>query len=251
MAKSGAAAEVNSRANESGALLGDVAYEAVLEAINNRVFKPGERIAEYKVAQWLGISRTPAREALRRLENEGLLVSHPRRGLVVASVDSDAIFELYAAREILEGASAALAAQRASDAEIATLKHMLEVEATMQDDPKRMYEHNRAFHALVYRAAHNRYLLKFMVALADTLNAHRSPSTLEKEERRRAVIAEHKALVKAIASRDEAAARGAAVNHVKAALRVSTRLHFQQLTDQGAVETKPVAKKAARERAVR
>jgi DNA-binding GntR family transcriptional regulator len=216
---------------EPGALLGDVAYGAVLEAISNGAMKPGERVAEYKVAQWLSISRTPAREALRRLENEGLLVSHPRRGLVVAAVDSDAIFELYAAREILEGAAAGLAAQRATDAEIARLKHMVEAEADMVDDPGRMYAHNKEFHGLLYRAAHNRYLLKFLGSLSDALSAHHAPTTLGKEERRRAVIVEHKALVKAIASRNEEAARTAAANHVKAAMRASTLLHFQTLED--------------------
>ena len=234
MAKSDSASlplPVGARAAEPGALLGDIAYEAVLEAISNGTLKPGERIAEHKVAQWLNVSRTPAREALRRLENEGMLVSHSRRGLVVASVDSEAIFELYAAREVLESAAAALAAQRASDAEIATLMHMVEAEAAMFDDPKRMHDHNHEFHGLLYRAAHNRYLHKCLLTLSDTLHAHRSPSTLEKQERRRAVIAEHKALAMAIASRDEEAARAAATNHVRAALRVSTRLHFQKMED--------------------
>ncbi|MES3004433.1 MAG: GntR family transcriptional regulator [Pseudomonadota bacterium] len=234
------------RTGESGALLGDVAYEAVLQAISNGVMKPGERIAEYKVAQWLNVSRTPAREALRRLENEGLLVSHPRRGLVVATVDSEAIFELYAAREILEGAAAGLAAQRASDAEIAMLKHMVEAEAEMFDDPARMHEHNLEFHALLYKAAHNRYLHKYLVATADTLKAHRAPSALEKEERRRAVLMEHKALVKAIASRNEEAARTAAANHVRAALRTSTRLHFQSMGDRKEEKKESPAAKSAK-----
>ena len=211
--------------------LGDVAYEAVLEAIGSGRLKPGERISEYAVAKWLNVSRTPAREALRRLETEGLLAAHPHRGLVVATVDSEAIFELYAAREALEATAAALAAQRATDAEVATLNHMVEMEAAMFDDPARMYEHNRAFHGLLYRAAHNRYLLKFLLALSDTLNAHRSPSTLNKQDRRSAVIDEHRALVAAIAARDPQAAAAAAQQHVKGALASSTRIHFQKLAD--------------------
>jgi DNA-binding GntR family transcriptional regulator len=217
---------------DSGALLGDVAYESVREAIRAGHMKPGERISEYKVAEWLNVSRTPAREALRRLENEGLLASHPRRGLIVASVDDEAIFELYAAREILEGAAAALAAQRATDAEVAALEHLVDAEELIVDDPQRMYEHNRVFHSLLYRAAHNRYMLKFLTAMTDTLSAHRSTSTLVEPARRRAVVAEHRALIESIAARDEKGARQAAVKHIKSALRARTKVHHAQLVDE-------------------
>ena len=88
----------------SNLLLGDVAYAAIRDAIVADELKPGDRVSEYKVAEWLKISRTPAREGLRRLEAEGFLTAVPRRGLVVSSVDDDAIYELYAAREVLEGA---------------------------------------------------------------------------------------------------------------------------------------------------
>ena len=73
-----------------------MAYQAVLEAITTNQMKPGDRLSEYMVADWLKISRTPAREGLRRLESEGLLTSHQRRGLVVASFDEAAVHELYA-----------------------------------------------------------------------------------------------------------------------------------------------------------
>src|SRR5689334_11674964 len=105
--------------NDSNQLLGEVAYKAVRDAIVANKLKPGDRVSEYKVAEWLNISRTPAREGLRKLEAEGFLTASPRRGLVVATVDEEAIYELYAVREILEGGAAALAARNATDAELA------------------------------------------------------------------------------------------------------------------------------------
>jgi DNA-binding GntR family transcriptional regulator len=214
---------------DSNVLLGDVAYEAVREAILANDIKPGDRVSEYKVAEWLGISRTPAREGLRRLENEGLLTQHPRRGLVVASIDDEAVQELYAVRELLEGAAAAMACKRATEAEIATLKHLVDTEEQIRDKPEQMYEHNRTFHDVVYRAAHNQFLLKFLMITADTLSAYRNISTLVIEERRQQVIQEHRELYEAIARHDEAGARAVAARHVQNALRARTQVEHSKL----------------------
>jgi DNA-binding GntR family transcriptional regulator len=215
----------------SNLLLGETAYESVREAILANVLKPGDRVSEYKVAEWLGISRTPAREGLRRLENEGLLEQHPRRGLVVASIDDAAVQELYAARQLLESEAAAQAALHATDAEIATLRHLVEIEASLSDKPEQMYEHNRSFHEQVYRAAHNRFLLKFLMLTADTLSTYRNVSTLVFKERRDEVLAEHRELCEAIARRDDAAARAIATNHVKNALRARMRVQHSNLSN--------------------
>jgi DNA-binding GntR family transcriptional regulator len=215
--------------HDSNLLLGDVAYEAVREAILANDLKPGDRVSEYKVAEWLGISRTPAREGLRRLENEGLLTQHPRRGLVVASMDDDAMQELYAVRELLEGAAAAMAARRATDAEVATLRHLVESEERIREQPEQMYEHNRTFHDLIYRSTHNQFLLKFLLITADTLSAYRNISTLVIKDRRDQVVAEHRELYDAIASRDEELARAVAARHVRNALRARTTLQHTNL----------------------
>ena len=199
--------------------LGDVAYRAIREAIASSAMKPGDRLSEYMVADWLKISRTPAREGLRRLESEGLLTSHPRRGLVVAALDESAVHELYAAREILESTVAGLAARFATDAEISSLQHMVDIEAELAATPERMFEHNLAFHRLVAQAARNRYLAKFLQGIADTLSTHRRVSTLVNPKRRAEVLREHKALVDAIARHDEEGARKAALGHIQGALR--------------------------------
>jgi DNA-binding GntR family transcriptional regulator len=217
------------KAHDAQALLGDVAYDAVREAILTNAFKPGDRISEYKVAEWLGISRTPAREGLRRLESEGLLSAHPRRGLVVASIDDEAFQQLYAVRELLEGAAAAAAAKSATDADLATLLHLVEAEADIVDDPEQLWEHNRAFHDAIYRASRNKFLLKFLLITADTLSAYRRSSTLVVEERRHEVVAEHRELYEAIAQRDPEGARAVAARHVQNALRVRTQVRHSDL----------------------
>lgn len=204
--------------------LGDTAYQAIRDAITSNKMKPGDRVSEYMVADWLDISRTPAREGLRRLEGEGLLTSHPKRGLVVADFDEAAVHELYAAREILEGTIAGMAARFATDAEISSLQHLLEREASLLDSPTKMFEHNLEFHRLIAQAARNRYLAKFLQSLSDTLSAHRRVSTLTKTERREEVLQDHRELVAAIARRDEAGAREAAQRHIQGALQARLKV---------------------------
>ncbi|MEO6748439.1 MAG: GntR family transcriptional regulator [Casimicrobiaceae bacterium] len=223
-----------SGANDSNLLLGEVAYKAIRDAIVANKFKPGDRISEYKVAEWLKISRTPAREGLRRLESEGFLTATPRRGLVVASVDEDAIYELYAAREILEGGAAALAALNATEAELAALEQMVAAETAMTDSPEMMFEHNRLFHRFIYRAARNRYLTRFLQSIYDTLTAHRSISTMHIPARREAVLNEHRELCAALIRRDEVTASRAAVEHVRAALRARMQLEHASLVSSAA-----------------
>ena len=215
--------------HDSSVLLGDVAYGRIRDAIVANELKPGDRVSEYRVAEWLNISRTPAREGLRRLEAEGFLTAVPRRGLVVASVDDEALYELYAAREVLEGGAAAMAARNATEAEIAALQQMVAAESAMTDSAEMMFEHNRLFHQFIYRAARNRYLTKYLQSIYDTLAATRSISTMASAARREAVLGEHRALASAIAKRDEAAARRMAAEHVRAALKARMEIHHQSL----------------------
>ena len=205
-------------------LLGDLAYQAVRDAISSNEMKPGDRISEYMVAEWLDISRTPAREGLRRLEAEGLLTADPKRGLIVASFDDTAVHELYSAREVLESAAAVLAARFATDSEINSLQHLVQREAEIADQPDKMHEHNQVFHRLIYSAARNRYLLKFYTSISDTLSMHRTVTTMMSRQRREEVIGEHREMVEAIARHDEAATREVAERHIRNALRARLAL---------------------------
>src|ERR1700722_13582207 len=104
--------------DESQASLAELAYKRLYKAIEDKVFQPGMRLVEREVAERLNISRTPVREALRRLEADGLVHIAPPRGIVISHLDHQMISELYVTREALEGTAAALAARAASEAEI-------------------------------------------------------------------------------------------------------------------------------------
>lgn len=204
--------------------LAQQAYEAVRDAIESGELAPGDRISEYKTADWLKISRTPAREGLLRLEAEGILTYHPRRGLIVASVDSEALKELFLAREVLESALAGFAAQNASGPEIDAIVQLTEEEPALIEDREAMYQHNKLFHQQIRKASHNRYLTKFIGTLDDIVAADRRGSSLVDVERRKSVLAEHRAIAEAISARDVARAQELATKHIRNAYQARLRV---------------------------
>lgn len=203
------------------------AYQTLLQAIIKGNLKPGGRILEAELASWLEISRTPVREALKRLESEGLVCSAPRRGMVVARLDLQAIMELYQMREVLEGTAARLAAQQCSEAEVYNLRELLDQERSTQHDPAEQAIKNRAFHNAIYLAAHNRYLLKSLNSLRDAM-ALLGPTTYILRSRPQTALSEHGAIVQAIENRDGSAAEKAAREHIRAAQRARIRLDNEQ-----------------------
>ncbi|GGL80899.1 GntR family transcriptional regulator [Wenxinia marina] len=212
------------RKPSDGPPLAERAYDVVREAIESGKLAPGDRISEYRVAEWLGISRTPAREGLRRLEAEGLLSAHGGNGLVVVSVDEDALRELFLTREVLESALAAQAALNGSGPDLAAITRHARAEAALFGDCDLMYAHNKVFHELIRRAAHNRYLAKMSATTMDMVTADRRGSTLLVPERQTEVIAEHATLAEAIAARRADAAAAAAAQHVRNAYAARLRM---------------------------
>ena len=191
---------------------GERVYAALCEAIRDGRLARGERIREEELARTLGVSRTPVREALHRLEERGL-VANSRAGLVVAELSRSQTLELYAMREILEGSAARFAAQRASDAEIAILRRLNRDFAAAADKPSVAVAVNRRFHQALYDAAHNRYLLQMLETLHDTLALLRD-TTLAQPGRAQAAVEEHEAILAAVARRDLEAAEAAARRHI-------------------------------------
>jgi DNA-binding GntR family transcriptional regulator len=174
---------------------------------------------EIELAQRLGISRTPTRQALSRLELEGLLDLRPRAGLVVSVLDMDAVEELYEMRAALEGAAAGMAARHASPRDLALLTRLLDEETGLDSEPASLYRHNRELHEAIHMAAHNRYLEKSLHALHDAI-ALLGPTTLAATGRPIIAHAEHAAIVKAIAERDDVLADRLARAHILGALDV-------------------------------
>jgi DNA-binding GntR family transcriptional regulator len=186
-------------------------------AIRDGSLPPGQRLTEQELARRFGVSRTPIRQALARLEAEGLLTHAPHRGLTVTRPDHAQVVELYVMREILEGAAARLAAQHASETELAAMAELLEEEPALFGDAAALAALNQRLHGLLYLAAHNRYLLKSL----EQLSAHLAllPSLLTLEGRAEAAHQEHRALLRALTARDGEAAEAAARAHARAAQR--------------------------------
>jgi DNA-binding GntR family transcriptional regulator len=199
---------------------GQNTYRAILAAIRDGIYKPGDRLREEEVAQRLGVSRTPVREALGRLQEKGLLEAASGRGLAVAELSMQQVFELYAMRKELEGLVARFAAQHATEAEIANLESINE-EFGAARNPKQAAQLNRLFHARLYDAARNRYLQMAVEELQETI-ALLPQTTFTQPGRTEIACREHQEIITAIRMRDTKAAESAAVAHIQAAL--NTRL---------------------------
>lgn len=188
-------------------------YDKLRVEIRHGILPPGARVTEQELAARFGVSRTPVRDAIVRLEADGLLSNEPRRGLIVTQLSHQQVVELYNMREILEGAAARHAAQAASDMELAALADINQREKDNLLEYDLLRDLNRNFHALIMLAAHNRYLLRAAEQLSGTMSV--LPSLLEQQERARIAVAEHSAIVEALLNRDRNAAEEAARAHVR------------------------------------
>lgn len=187
------------------------------------VLRPGDRLREAQIAAEIGVSRTPVREALRRLEGDGLVAHEAHKGAVVRRLDYRAVTELYAVREVLEGTSAALAARHMSETEIDALEDIVEAGARHRDDAREAARLNKVFHTALCTGAHNRYLVKILDELALAM-ALLGPTTLGMDDRRDAAVAEHREILAAVRARDAEAAEAAARAHIRAAQRARLKL---------------------------
>lgn len=191
------------------------AYALILEAIDVGVYKPGARLVESDLAERFGVSRTPIREALQRLETQSLL-ERDGRSLIVASLDHNQMAELYMVRRELEGLAARLAAQHATEEEIRVLRDMVEADNALVNDPVALSRANRRFHVQIHLASHNRYLVQQLDLVHRTM-ALMATTSLAAEGRGEIAQAEHDAIVRAIEARDEEAAENALKDHISVA----------------------------------
>ena len=196
------------------------AYGLILDAIDVGVFQPGGRLVASDLAERFGVSRTPIREALQRLETQSLL-ERDGRSLIVASLDHNQMAELYVVRRELEGLAAALAARHATDEEVQVLSDMVAADDALVDQPVELSKANRRFHQQIHLASHNRYLVQ-QLDLVHRSMALMATTSLAAEGRGRIAQTEHKAIVAAIKNRDEAAASQALKDHISVAF--TTRL---------------------------
>ena len=191
------------------------AYSLILEAIDHGEYKPGDRLVESDLAERFGVSRTPIREALQRLETQSLL-ARDGRSLIVASLDHNQLSELYLVRTELEGLAARLAARHAAVEEVKVLRDMVEEDKAIVDDPTALSRANRRFHKMIHLASHNRYLVQQLDLVHRTM-ALMATTSLAAEGRGEIAQSEHKGIVDAITARDEDRAQSALKEHISVA----------------------------------
>ncbi len=180
-------------------------YEEVAERLRQRIFNrelaPGSWIDELKIAEELGISRTPLREALKVLAAEGLVTMKVRRGAYVTESSAKDLADVYHLLALLETDAAETVARSASDAQLAELSALhAELEQAV-DDAERFFALNEAFHLRLLELADNKWRLQMVQDLRKVMKLHRQHS-LQKSGRLQESLAEHRSLMAALMARD-------------------------------------------------
>lgn len=200
---------------------GNTAYARLLTELREGRLNPGDRLRETDLAERLGMSRTPVREAIRQLEADGIVTHVPRQGASIRGLDYAEVMELYEMRAVLEGTVARLAARAASDIEIEELYDMNQQMAALGNVPE-AFILNRQFHAGLLDAAKNRFLTRSIHALQKALMIL-GPTTLTQPDRAAKAVEEHFGVLDSIKARDGTLAEAAMRAHIEAAQRVRLR----------------------------
>jgi DNA-binding GntR family transcriptional regulator len=203
--------------------LGEAVYRVLRQALQDGIFRPGDRLREEEIARELSVSRTPVREALAKLQSKRLIEPAGAKGLVVRTLDMTEVLELYTMREILEGVAAGLAAQHASGSEIDALDDLANSLDSQADDAAEMARLNRLFHGAIVRAARNRYLERALDELQDGILLL-GATTFTVAGRPAAAAEEHRGILNAIRERAAQRAEALASAHIREALRARLKL---------------------------
>lgn len=206
---------------ESYRPLRELVLDAIRSAIMNGTLQPRERLMEIQLAEELGVSRTPIREALRKLELEGFIVMVPRKGAYVSDLSFKDIADVFEIRAALEGLAAGLAAERITEDELERLERLLveKQEAITQDDIDKLVDVDTKFHELMYQASRNVRLSTIISNLREQIQRFRLTS-LSYPGRNKLSLEEHKNIVEAIQARDCQLARQLAQEHIENAENV-------------------------------
>lgn len=198
--------------------LRDVVFESLREAILEGKLSPGQRLMEVQLAEQLGVSRTPVREAIRKLELEGLVVMLPRKGAYVANMSLKDIIDVLEIRASLEGLSAYLAAERINEEDIKKLEKIaddfkksandLDIESSLKMDVE--------FHECIFKAANNKRLHQLINSLWEQVYRFRV-SYISDYDSSVNIIKEHELILDAIRKGDSELAKKYAMDHIERA----------------------------------
>ncbi|MEW6275526.1 MAG: GntR family transcriptional regulator [Bacillota bacterium] len=195
--------------------LRDVVFETLREAIIKGRLKPGERLMEIQLAEEMGVSRTPVREAIRKLELEGLIVMVPRKGAYVAGISVKDIVDVFEVRAALESLAAGLAAERITEEELEELERALvQISEASSGNLDEVVKTDTNFHEIIYRASRNQRLMQIITHLQEQIQRFRTTS-LAQPGRTKTAIEEHRKIVEAISERDVELAQALAREHIE------------------------------------
>lgn len=182
----------------------EIVLERLRKAIMSGKFEPGARLVEISIAEGMGVSRTPVREAFRQLEIEGLAENIPRKGTIVKGISKTDILEIYEIREVLEGLAFRLACSNISESQIIELKNKLsKMEKCLEnDDIKKYWKLHGEFHESILCCSNNQRLIDQMRQIYEYLSKLRN-FTVVMNKRRIIAMQEHKALIEAFENRDD------------------------------------------------
>lgn len=196
--------------------LREVVFESLREAIIQGRLRPGERLMELQLAEELGVSRTPVREAIRKLELEGFVVMMPRKGAYVAGITDKDITEVFEVRAALESLAAGLACDRITDEELEQLERsVVQIsELAEQANLDGLVQEDAEFHEIIYRASRNKRLILILTNLQEQIQRFRL-TTLSRPGRTRKALDEHRQIVEAISERNVELAQRLAWEHIE------------------------------------
>jgi DNA-binding GntR family transcriptional regulator len=204
-------------------------YEFLHNAILECQIEPNERIIEEQIAALASVSRTPVREAIRRLEADNL-VQDTGQGLVIVAVTPDELAEFCAVREVLEGLASRLAATARSEIDILNLQNILHDYqfATAKQDVQQLIKLNHAFHETIWQAARNRYLYRELIELRRNIERLQK-TTLSLQQRQKESLDQHHEVLEAIIQHDGDKAEHLARQHFREAMAI--RLKMERMAE--------------------
>lgn len=195
--------------------LRDVVFNTLRQAILRGELEPGERLPEIQLADKLGVSRTPIREAIRKLELEGLVIMIPRKGAVVAEITEKSLRDVLEVRRALEELSVKLACEKIQEEELEELKVAAkEFESALKTgDVTAFAEADVRFHDIIYRTTDNQRLIQLLYNLREQMYRYRV-EYLKREDSHDTLLAEHQYIIEMLEKRDVKRAVEAVCAHV-------------------------------------
>lgn len=195
--------------------LRDVVFYTLREAILKGELEPGERLMELDLAEKLGVSRTPIREAIRKLELEGLVKMAPRKGAEVAEITLDDLTDVLEVRKNLEDLAVELACKKSTPEDIEQMKKCHEnfKEALKSEDLTIMAEADEAFHNVIYNTTRNKRLMQILNNLREQMYRYRLEYIKDKRKRN-TLVEEHSEIIQAISNKNVEEAKKAIRTHI-------------------------------------